>query len=259
MHLLYLDDSGSPGNEHEEYYVLGGISVYENQAPNFTRELDDLAASFNPDDPAAIEFHASEIFSRRCSPWKNLRREEAQGVIKAVLRLVARSHITTRLFACAIHKGSYVGEDPVERCFEDVCKRFDLFLARMANEGDRQQGLLILDKSTRETSLQGLSREFRSKGTRWGVVRNLADTPFFVDSRASRMVQVADLVAYSVFRRYNAGDSQYFDLIASRFDSVDHVVHGLAHLTREKGAACMCLACHSRRMAKSPGNASDTW
>lgn len=237
--------------------MLGGVSVFEDQAANLTRDLDNLAASFSAADPASIEFHASEVFSRRSSPWKDLSREEAQGVIKAVLRLVARSHVTTRLFACAIHKGSFAGEDPVERCFEDICKRFDLFLARMANDGDRQRGLLILDKSTRETSLQGLSREFRSRGTRWGVVRNLADTPFFVDSRASRTVQAADLIAYAVFRRYNAGDSQYFDLIASRFDSVDNVVHGLAHLTREKGPTCICLACHSRRMAKSAGNISE--
>ena len=31
-----------------------------------------------------------------------------------------------------------------------------------------------------------MSVEFRTLGTRWGVIRSLADTPLFVDSRASR-------------------------------------------------------------------------
>ncbi len=89
--------------------------------------------------------------------------------------------------------------------------------------------MIILDKTTRETSLQKLSREFRKSGTRWGSLKNIADTPFFVDSRASRLIQVADHVAYAVFRRYNAGDAQYMDIIAHRFDEADGVIHGLSH------------------------------
>src|SRR5208283_5309410 len=71
--------------------------------------------------------------------------------------------------------------------------------------GDSQGGMIILDKTTRANSLQKLRREFRKVGTQWGSLKNIADTPFFVDSRASRLVQIADHVAYSVFRRYNAG------------------------------------------------------
>ena len=36
MHLLYLDDSGSAGNQNEEYFVLGGLSVFEAQAHWFS-------------------------------------------------------------------------------------------------------------------------------------------------------------------------------------------------------------------------------
>ena len=61
-------------------------------------------------------------------------------------------------------------------------------------------------------------------------------TPFFVDSRASRLVQIADHVAYSVFRRYNSGDAHYFDIIAHRFDTVDNVIHGLVHKHAERHA-----------------------
>lgn len=163
MYLLYLDDAGSPGNPAEEYFVLGGVCVYEAQVDWFSRELDKLATPYNKN-PEDVEFHASTIFSRREATWKALTVDEARGLLKSVLRVAASSYETTRLFACAIHKGSYPTADPVELAFEDLCQRFDYFLSRRRQQGDQQRGMIILDKTTRETSLQQLSREFRKVG-----------------------------------------------------------------------------------------------
>ena len=178
MYLLYLDDAGSPGNVKEEYFVLGGICVYEAQVDWFSRELDKLATPYNAANPEDIEFHASTVFSRREEPWKGMSHDEARGMLKAVLNVVRSSYDTARLFACAIEKKSYPDHDPVEMAFEDLCQRFEMFLARQRKEGDRDRGLLILDKSTHETSIQGLSREFRKAGTRWGSLKNIARYPF---------------------------------------------------------------------------------
>ena len=152
MYLLYLDDAGSPGNPAEEYFVLGGVCVYEAQVERFSRELDKLATPYdkNPED---VEFHASTIFSRREAPWKALTIDEARGLLKSVLQVAASSYETTRLFACAIHKKSYPVADPVELAFEDLCQRFDYFLSRRRQQGEQQRGMIILDKTTRETSL----------------------------------------------------------------------------------------------------------
>ncbi|MDK2972173.1 MAG: hypothetical protein PWP23_1928 [Candidatus Sumerlaeota bacterium] len=239
MYLLYLDDAGSAPNPTEDYLVLGGVCVFEAQAHYFTQQLDELAATIFPSDPHAVEFHASEIFARRREPWKSMTREEAQGVIKAVLTIFRDSYGSANAFACAIHKPSYPDLDPMELAFEELCNRFDLFLNRLRSEGDRHRGLIILDESAHETTLQRMARDFRTLGTRWGIVRNLAETPLFVDSRASRLVQLADHVAYSVFRRYNSGDANYFDPIASRFDSSEGVVHGLVH-RHTLTSTCMC-------------------
>jgi hypothetical protein len=249
MYLLYLDDAGSPGNPAEEYFVLGGICVFEAQVEWFSRELDRLATPYDKN-PEEVEFHASTIFSRRAAPWKALTIDEARGLLKSVLQVAASSYEATRLFACAIHKKSYPTSDPVELAFEDLCQRFDYFLSRRRQQGDLQHGMIILDKTTRETSLQRLSREFRKVGTRWGSLKNIADTPFFVDSRASRLVQIADHVAYSVFRRYNSGDAQYMDIIGSRFDESDGVFHGLSHKHADR-LTCTCHGCLSRRLSSN--------
>ncbi len=252
MHLLYLDDAGSANNKDEEFLVLGGVSVFEAQCDFITRELDKLAESIAPSDPHAVEFHASEIFARRTAPWDKMSKEEAKGIIKAVLQVLAKSFDTARAFACAIHKSSYPGEDPMALAFEDLCSRFDIYLSKFRAEGDRQRGLIILDDSVHETTLQQMARNFRTLGTKWGVIRNLADTPLFVNSKASRLVQMADHIAYAVFRRYHTSDAQFFDLIAQKFYADSGVVHGLVH--KQRGASnCMCPACLSRRFRVQTG------
>ena len=114
--------------------------------------------------------------------------------------------------------------------FEDLCSRFDKLLGQLNRSNDTmERGLIILDKSTHETTLQEMSVRFRTQGTRWGHIRNLAETPLFVDSRASRLVQLADHVAYSVFRYYEAEDMRFFNQIGDKFHSDGGIVHGLSH------------------------------
>ena len=143
-------------------------------------------------------------------------------------------------------KADYPTRDPVELAFEDLCSRFDQFLGRLQRQGNRQRGLIILDESSYETSLLGMAKNFRAIGTRWGVLRQLADTPLFAASTSSRLIQIADHVAYSIFRRYNSGDISYMDIFAHRFDAEEGVVHGLSHKTLTD-PNCMCPSCISRR------------
>lgn len=127
MYLLYLDDSGSISNKDENYIVLGGISVSEHQCYHFTSELDRIARSIDSNKFNDIEFHASEIFSRRSSPWDRFSKEEAQGVIKAVLKVVSDSYDSASIFACAIHKESYSGQNTLNMAFEDLAKDLIIF------------------------------------------------------------------------------------------------------------------------------------
>lgn len=69
MYLLYLDDAGSPGNAAEEYFVLGGICVYEAQVDWFSREIDKLATPFdkNPED---VDFMRPRFFQGESTPGR---------------------------------------------------------------------------------------------------------------------------------------------------------------------------------------------
>ena len=82
----------------------------------------------------------------------------------------------------------------------------------------------------------------------------LADVPLFGDSRATRLLQAADLVSYAVFRRYNrqSPSSAEFDTLWSAFHREDGVVHGAVHYTPSFGNGVFdCSPCEQRLLAEA--------
>ncbi len=209
--------------------------------------MEKVAISIDNDNFTNIEFHASEIFRGKEYPWNHfVKKEQRIEIIKNVLRTLNDAYQEIKIFACAVHKNSFPNEDPVLKAFEDVSSRFDLYLQRISTD-KKYKGLIILDKSTYEQGLQNLTKTIREEGNQWGnQLRTLCEVPLFVDSKASRIVQLADHIAYSVFRRYEANDINYFNEIESRFDKHEHFYHGLSHL-QLVNPHCTCPACLTRR------------
>ena len=248
MFLFYLDDSGSVDNKNESYIVLGGVCLYEAQVHRVTVDLDRIADRFLPGAPDEVEFHASVIFSGKEAPWNGLKkREERQAVLKEVLSVLPNLYESARAFATVVHKPSCRDRHPMEVAFEDICSRFDRFLSRQDVDA---RGMIILDESSHETRLDHLSRQFRRYGTRWNSIRRIVDGPMFVSSRSFRCIQLADHIAYAVFRRFEAKDSNYFDVFASRFDQIGDVYHGLRHIETGATLTCTCLGCSTRRAGR---------
>ena len=163
--------------------------------------------------------------------WRAVPLADRIQAMKDALDALAQSHISTSVFGVAIRKAAISPADPVDYAFEELTIRFDEFLKRLYKSGNKQRGLFIFDKSAREIAIQRLAMNFKQVGHNSGKTRNMAEVPVFVDSRASRLVQLADLVAYAIFRNYERQDSQFFDVFKHRFDEVGGVVHGLYHKT----------------------------
>lgn len=249
MHILYLDGSGTVRNPNEQYFVLAGVALFERRifhvikaADEFVTALQDKHPPLQDQSSHEVELHASIMANGKRSPWKGIPRKARLDIIESSLALFDGA----KAFAVAVDKQEISPNDPVEYAFEQILSRFDLFLNRIWKErGEAQRGLVVMDKSRYETSLQQLARQFRDDGTRWGNLRNLAEVPLFVDSAASRAIQLADLLAWSVWRRYEARDTRYFDKLAHRFDEQGGIVHGLVHY-KAQSESCMCPACLSR-------------
>lgn len=245
MFLLYLDDAGSVGSRDEKHFVLSGICLFERQVFHINKAMDELAERIYSEDPAKLEFHGSHMFAGK-GFWRSIKEKNQRKThIRHALATCRELHGPWALFGVVVEKADVSPEDPIEFAFEQICSRFDAFLKRAHRNGNSQRGLMIFDKSTRETRLQALARDFRTEEHRYGTTRNIADVPMFVDSEATRLIQYADLVSYALWHKFEKGNSEFFDIIADDFDAEGGVVHGLLHKHSER-ADCDCPYCATR-------------
>lgn len=159
-----------------------------------------------------------------------------------------------RLFAECVDKihfdPSRTSQTIDEQSFEQIVSRFEQYLQLMGRGNPNLgYGLLIHDNNqTVEKKLTDLMKHFRQNGTLWTQVRSIIETPLFVDSQLTSMVQIADVCAYALRRYLENGDEELFDLIFQRADRKDGVVVGVRHFTKSE---CACKICSAHRKATS--------
>ena len=116
-------------------------------------------------------------------------------------------------------------DEILTKSFEHVASAFDQQLTNLwLRRKDPQRGLVIFDRTSYEEKLQALSSVFKHQGHSQGRLRNFCEVPLFLDSKASRLIQMADLIAYWIFRFFQGGDDRGYRLIEPHF----HRDHGQA-------------------------------
>jgi hypothetical protein len=250
VYLLYLDESGRATAAYENYFVVGGIALHEEDCYPLARAIDKRLSRLLPSEPG-LELHASRIWSAR-SEWSHVDRPTRIAILETIFRdIVAWRSPAGRsatLFAVAVKKADFAAS-PIELAHQEIFKRFDAFLTRLHHQGQSHRSLVIADNNEAyEKLLQGEFLAWKSGRTRYGRLHSFADVPLYVDSKASRLVQLADFVAWATWHYYENNHVQWMQLVNPAFDSEGGVQHGLVHLS---GAhkRCLCVPCVSRRDA----------
>ena len=114
-----------------------------------------------------------------------------------------------RLFAEATDKTAFgrvlPATPPFEEGFTQVVSRFHRYL-----EAEQQTGLLVQDNNpTVSRRLTDLTRRFHEEGTRWTSLPRIVETPLFVDSQLTSLVQMSDLCAYATRRYLENGERTF--------------------------------------------------
>lgn len=154
-----------------------------------------------------------------------------------------------RLFAECVDKVFFdpsKASKPIdEQAFEQLVSRFEQFLQLIGTDGSHRKGLIIHDHNqTVSRKLTDMMKRFHQTGTLWTSIENIIETPLFVDSQLTSMVQIADVCAYALRRYLENGEEELFDLIFSRADRKDGKVVGIRHFTN---LSCSCKICRSHR------------
>lgn len=229
MHLLYLDDSGSVSDKTDRYVVLAGFCVNEKQTHWIDKRMNELVRPYAGEDPYAWEFHGTDMRERGRKVWRTLPYETRKETLLSALSLVTEKKL--RLFAAVIDKKSCAeGDDLTKLLFEQATSRFDHFLCRLNYKKKttvKEKGILIVDRAKKELEIQRFALDFKHRGYTWGRLKNMAEVPLFLDSRSSRLIQLADLIAFSIYRFFEYGDAECYNIIRNNFDCECGRCHGL--------------------------------
>ncbi|MBL6992413.1 DUF3800 domain-containing protein [Desulfobacula sp.] len=155
-----------------------------------------------------------------------------------------------RLFAECIDKIYF---DPTKepsdidhQAFEQIVSRFDKYLVNISEPQKKQYGLLIHDNNqTVARRLTKVMKEFHKTGTLWREIENIIETPLFVDSELTSLVQIADLCSYSIRRYLENNEPGLFSHIFKRADRVGGtIVVGMRHYSEP---TCDCEICKNHK------------
>jgi hypothetical protein len=186
---------------------------------------------------------------KETSDYIHLTYDERKLLISDLAQMIA-SWDYARLFAECIDKVSY---DPsrhtgtiAEQALEQVTTRFEYCLLNLSNStGAFQYGLLIHDNNeTVSKKHTALMKEFHRTGTLWKKIPHIIETPLFVNSNLTNMVQLADLCAYSLRRYLENKEDGLFDMIFQRADRKNGKAVGIRHFP---GSGCSCKICKSHK------------
>jgi len=182
---------------------------------------------------------------RETQDYIHLTFDERKKFIKELAETIS-SWKFARLFAECIDKVSY---DPKrhnasvsEQAFEQVTTRFEYYLQSYSHyTGEMQYGLLIHDNNeTVAKKHTELMKTFHERGTLWRNITHIIETPLFVNSRLTSMVQIADLCAYSIRRYLENNENELFDLVFERADKKHQKRVGIRHYHHSE---CKCKIC----------------
>lgn len=191
---------------------------------------------------------------RKTASYIHLTKAERLACVQELADLIG-SWADARLFAEAQQKKSLpAGAGDFEEAFEQVVTRFNTCLRNIGGI----HGILVQDNN--ETMAQRLTRQMRKfhrEGTTWAKdIEFVVETPMFVDSELTSMVQLADLCAYAIRRFFDHGEDDLLSRVSPVFDRNLNRLVGIRHYTKSDNCDCKICVEHGRKQSPALSKSS---
>jgi hypothetical protein len=205
MLLAFVDES-----DHGDFHCFAAVLADEDATKGLTDRLNTLMAQACLDYgvPDTTEFHAHPMFHGK-EAWEsvgqraraNLHEKVIDAIIEADVTLLLR-HVSRQRLEDRQARNNYPENFPPEQvCFQHILQR--------VNEVARTRGeyaLVIADERGDRERHRERFKTYQTAGTpgiyRHSTLPRLLDTVHFAPSHHSRMLQAADMLAFT-YRRYS--------------------------------------------------------
>lgn len=227
MYLLFLDESGTaPASlaaaKDQRYFVIGGLTIPAGEWKGIAAKLHGLKTRYKLHGELKWRFFSPGNDAKenpmRAMPFvqRDQIRKEALGIVTSVksIRVIAAVASIPAAFAMdAINNA----DDLYRLTYKTVTERFQYYLQDMRQQtGVEQCGIVVCDHRGPDSD-KDLRRHHHKLVDAPGIFssryENFVETVFFAPSHMSVGLQLADIVAGSVWRRYERGDDRSYALI----------------------------------------------
>ncbi|MEA2077291.1 MAG: DUF3800 domain-containing protein [Candidatus Marinimicrobia bacterium] len=194
------------------------------------------------------QYHQTKKNYKQTEAYVHLTFNERKKVIEQFSKIIGGWGFA-RLFAECIDKTwfdpSIAKKNIDAQAFEQIVSRYEHYLQLISQNNDRKiMGMLIHDNNpTIAQKLTTLMVDFHQNGTLWTKIKNIIETPLFVDSQLTSMVQAADMCSYALRRYFENNEDWLLKNIFDRADRKDDKIVGVRHFS---DASCQCMICQSR-------------
>jgi hypothetical protein len=222
MYILFIDESGSvppPNKVRQKHFVLGGIVIPTGIWHNVRKDLDSVKSKYAICGEIKWRFFSPHNADERNTmnhldwPTKNQVREEVMDII---VKYKSIRIITSYSVVDEAYQREYIEDEHQLHwlCYKVLVERFQYYLQDKSRDvGQTINGLVVCDHRERSQDMRlrslhsDMVNQDRLNASQY---KNLIETVFFVPSELSVGIQLADLVAGSVFRKLEKNDDRFF-------------------------------------------------
>lgn len=241
MYFFYFDESGSRDpsigsaeKPKDHLYVLLAVGMFERQWRPFELAISRIKLELidylkrdrkGPFDLAACEVKSNWIRNAgeraKRSPFLNaLHAEDLERLVKAYFEQVgARNAVVLASVIDKRHLHDHITHETLhKKAYEFLLERIEHY---MAEYHPKHQALIVMDDTSKELNQAVAMKHayFQRAGNQNVRFTHIVEYPFFTRSELSNGVQLADLLAYNVYRAFkdeNLG-YPYFQMLLPNF------------------------------------------
>jgi len=226
MHLCFIDESGTPakpGAKKPRYFVLAGLIIPEERWHRIADRLRGLKTRFGYFGEIKWRYFApnNNDAGNPMADWSFERRNDLRTQAVAIIAAEQSVKIIAGLCDCvlAYEKANVNTQNDIYyQTYKVVTERFQYYLqdVRKSN-GTPARGIIVADHrghdDDRRLRIQH-QRLVEEDAVNTASYKDMVEGLFLAPSHMSVGIQLADLVAGAIWRRFDANDSHWFDRIA---------------------------------------------
>lgn len=229
MHLLFVDESGTPPKPHsreQSYFVIAGLVIPEDRWPGLRDKLIGAKRAAGYRGELKWRFFAPKNDDDD-NPMRDWDKDAKNEFRDRIFKIITEAK-SCRIIACASEGATayQLGnvnnqEDLYFRTYKPVTERFQYFLQDVTRTSGRDTyGIIVADhrgKGDDDSMRLRHERLIQETGRYTSDYSNFIEGLFFSPSHLSIGIQLVDMIAGAIWRAQSHGDRTWYDLLRPSF------------------------------------------